>query len=63
VFILHPSGMNMSIAIRIDGEKFSRQSCPNATSSAPHLTWAALRTNSSVSDERRKLITGAVTRL
>ena len=43
----------MSIVMRIDGEKkSSRKSCPNATSSATHLMWAALRTNSSVYDEK-----------
>jgi hypothetical protein len=42
----------MSIEMRIDGEEKScRKSCPNATS-ATYLTWAALRTNSSVCDEK-----------
>jgi len=43
----------MSIVLRIDGEKKScGKSCPKATASATHLTWAAPRTNSSVCDEK-----------
>jgi hypothetical protein len=54
----------MPIVMRIDGEKSPIESLgPNATSSATHLTWAALKRTRASSMRRRKLNTGAVTRL